>query len=76
MSDSITPPYIWADLELTPDVNPTFILKESVTRIKTNIAPLSGSFFDVKIACESSDASTERKMNGIAYKTSDLRIYF
>lgn len=76
VSDSFMPPYIWSDLEETVDVNPSFVLKEYVTRVSTTLAPLSGSYFDVRIACESSNASTDRKMNGIAYKTSELRIYF
>jgi hypothetical protein len=76
VSDSVTPPYIWSDLEMSTDANPTFILKEYVTRVSTINASLSGTYFDVRIACESSAASTERKMNGIAYKTSELRIYF
>ena len=44
--------------------------------MSTSAANLSGSYFDVRIACESSAASTDRKMNGIAYKTSELRFYF
>ena len=76
VSDSITPQYIWSEMQKTSGDNPTALVKEYVTRVNTNLAALSGTYFDVRIACESSAAMTDRKMNGLAYKTSDLRIYF
>lgn len=76
ISDSVLPSYIWSDLDEITDANPSFISKEYVTRVNTVNANLSGTYFDVRIACESSSASTDRLLNGIAYKTSELRIYF
>ena len=65
-----------AQRELVDPSNKALVSKHLHFELNTSQADLDGSFMDVTLSCVSELALTERKDNGIAFKTTNLRILF
>lgn len=70
------PFYIDAVQVDTPGSPLSLMDKSFTTYINTNLVELDGNYLDMQIACESEDASTDRKNAGVAYVTTSFRVTF
>ena len=56
--------------------NPAFKIKQFELTVTSSFVPLDATLADVRVTCFSSDAYTVRLDNGLALKSTDLRVNF
>jgi len=74
---SLIPQNTFFTQELIQDTpNPAIKVKQYQLTVSTNFVPLDATFSDVRVTCFSRDAYTNRINQGIALKSTDLRVNF